>query len=60
MDRWYEPPVSFDELAHLSRRRTSQLTDCSEAQHSDQHFYPASTSKSAGVQPLCAGLYGVW
>ncbi|GEM_PF-2055912 len=29
MDRWYEPPVSFDGLgAHLSRRRASQFTDC--------------------------------
>lgn len=29
MDRWYEPPVSFDGLARtLPRRCASQLTDC--------------------------------
>ena len=45
--------------ATLSRRRASQLTDCSEAPHSDQHLYSASAVKPAGVQPICAGLCGL-
>ena len=45
MDRWYEPPVSFDGLARTYRA----------AVHHSSPF-----AESAGIQSFCAGLSGVW
>ncbi|STI62333.1 capsid portal protein [Escherichia coli] len=60
MDRWYEPPVSFDGLARTFRAAVHHSSDCSKVQHSDQHLYPSPAAQPAGFFTFCAGLSGIW
>jgi capsid portal protein len=59
MDKWYEPPVSFDGLARTFRAAVHHSSPINVKRNiltSTFIPHPSSAAEPAGVQPFCAGL----